>query len=123
MAKSVSNTVLDQALNYLDANADLMTLCSAEPTTLTEAVTTFALADVAMAPADFTVADGDTNGRKVTVAAKSGVTVDTTGTGDHVALVDGGTELLYVTTCTAQAVGSGGTVDFGTWDIEIADPT
>lgn len=123
MAKSVSNTVLDGALGIVKANADLMTLCSAEPTNLTQAVTTYALADVAMATTDFTIGEGDTNGRKVAVAAKSGVTVDTTGTGNHVALVDSGTELLYVTTCGSQAVGSGGTVDFSTWDIEIADPT
>jgi hypothetical protein len=123
MAKSVNDVVLDAALNYIRDNADLMTLCSAEPTTLTEAVTTFKLADVAMAPADYTLANGDTNGRKVTVAAKAGVTVDATGTGNHVALVDATTALLYVTTCAAQAVGSGGTVDFGTWKVEIADPT
>ena len=123
MAKSVNDLVLDQALNYIKSNADLMTLCNAEPTTLTEAVTTFALADVAMATGDYTIANGDTNGRKVTVAAKAGVTVDTTGTGNHVALVDNTTALLYVTTCGAQAVGAAGTVEFGTWDIEIADPT
>lgn len=122
MAKSVNDIVLDQALNYIKNNADLMTLCSAEPTNLTEAVTTFALADVVMAPTDLIVGPGDTNGRKVAVAAKSGVTVDTTGTGNHVALVDNTTALLYVTTCGAQAVGAAGTVDFGTWDIEIADP-
>lgn len=123
MAKSVNDVVLDSALNYIKNNADLMTLCSAEPTTLAEAVTTYALADVAMVAGDYTLANGDVSGRKATVAAKSGVTVDTTGTGNHVALVDAGTALLYVTTCASQAVGSGGTVDFGSWKIEIADPS
>lgn len=121
MAKSVHNDVLDGALNIIKNNATLMILCSAEPTTRTEAVTTFALADVAVASGDFTVADGDTSGRKATVAAKSGVTVDTTGTGTHVALVDG-TRLLYVTTCGSQGVSSGGTCDIASWKIEIADP-
>lgn len=123
MAKSVSNTVLDAALNYIKNNADLMTACNAEPTNLTEAVTTYALADVAMTGTDFTVGEGDTNGRKVAVTAKSNVTVDTTGTATHVALVDSGTELLYVTTCTSQSLTASNTVDFPTWDIEIADPT
>ena len=122
MAKSVHNNVLDAAFNELDA-ADLMTVCNAEPTTRTEAVTTFKLADVAMTPdTDFTNADGDTSGRKVTVAAKSSVPVDTTGTATHVALCDG-TRLLYVTTCTSQALTSGNTVNIPAWDIEIADPT
>lgn len=121
MAKSVHNDVLDAALNEV-ATGNLMIACSAEPTTRTEAVTTYALADVAMAGVDYTNADGDTSGRKCTVGAKSGVTVDSTGTATHVAIVDG-IDLLYVTTCTSQALTSGNTVDFPAWDIEIADPT
>lgn len=122
MAKSVHNDVLDGAFDVLD-QADLMTVCNAEPTTRTEAITTFKLADVAMTPnTDFTKADGDTSGRKVTVAAKSSVTVDTTGTGTHVALTDA-TRLLYVTTCTSQALTAANTVNFPAWKVEIADPT
>lgn len=122
MAKSVHNDVLDGAFDVLD-QADLMTVCSQEPTTRTEAVTTFKLADIAMTPnTDFTKADGDTSGRKCTVAAKNGVSVDTTGTATHVALVDG-SRLLYVTTCTSQSLTSGNTVNFPSWKVEIADPT
>lgn len=122
MGKATPDAVLDAMADKIIAECDLMTLCSAEPTTLTEAVTTFALADVAMSGVDFTKANGDVSGRKVTVAAKGGVTVDTTGTATHVALVDSGTNLLYVTTCTSQGVSSGGTADIAAWDIEIADP-
>lgn len=121
MAKSVHNDVLDGAINIIN-DATLMTLCSAEPTTLTEATTTFKLADVAVSAGDFTTADGTTSGRKVTVAAKAGVPVDTGGTGTHIALCDG-TRLLYVTTTTSTAVAGGGTVDIGSWVIEIADPS
>lgn len=121
MAKSIHDTVLDGALNVI-ATANLMTACNAEPTTRTEAVTTFALADVAMAGPDYTNANGDVSGRKVTVAAKAGVTVDTTGTANHVALVDA-TNLLLVTTCAGTALTAGGTVDFAAFDDEIADPT
>lgn len=123
MAKSVSDLVLDAALDYLSANVTRMTLCSAQPTTYTEGNATYALADVTLAGGDFTKANGDTSGRKTTIGAKAGVTVDVTGTGTHVALLNvTGTALLYVTTCTSQAVGAGGTVDFGSWKIEIADP-
>ncbi len=122
MAKSVHNNVLDGAFDILD-QATIMTACSAEPTTRTEAVTTYALADATMtADTDYTKADGDTSGRKVTVAAKSSITVDTTGTATHIALCDG-SNLLYVTTCTSQSLTSGNTVNFPVWDIEIADPT
>ena len=121
MAKAVHDDVLDAAFDVID-QANIMTVCSAQPTTRAEAVTTYALADVAMTVnTDYTKANGDTSGRKVTVAAKSSITVDTTGTATHVALCDG-TRLLYVTTCTSQALTSGNSVSFPAWDVEIADP-
>lgn len=122
MAKAVHDSVLDGAFDVLD-QANIMTACAGQPTTRTEAVTTNKLADVAMTVnSDYTKANGDVSGRKVTVAAKSTVPIDTSGTADHIALCDG-TNLLYVTTCTSQALTSGGTVDFPAWDIEIADPS
>jgi hypothetical protein len=126
MAKRVGSAVLDAALNYIKNNCTRMLACTSEPTTYTEANSTYALANVTMASGDFTVAAGDGGGtsRKVTVAAKSGVSVSTSGTAQHVALVYvAGTELLYVTTCTAQALTSGNTVNFPSWKIEIASPT
>ncbi len=121
MAKTVHNDVLDAMLNEI-ATANLMTACSAEPTTRTEAVTTYALADIAMTGGDFSNADGDVSGRKVTVGAKAGVLIDASGTANHVALVDA-TVLLYVTTAPGVVLTSGQNVDFAAWDIEVADPT
>ena len=120
MAKSVHNDVLDAMLDEI-ATATIMTACSAQPTTRVEAVTTYALADVVMAGGDFTNADGDVNGRKVTVAAKPGILIDATDTANHVALCDA-VVLLYVTTCPGVALTSGQNVDFAAWDIEVADP-
>ena len=120
MAKWVSDVVLDAALDKI-ATATIQNVCSAQPTTRTEAVTTHSLADVAVSSGDFTKADGGTSGRKVTVASKSGVSVDTNGTASHVALSDG-TQLLYVTTCTGQALTAGNTMTFGSWSVEIGDP-
>lgn len=124
MGKSVHNDVLDGALNIIKNNCTRMVLCSQEPTTFTEADVTYKLADVTMASGDFTAGDGDTSGRKLTVAAKSAVPVDASGTSNHVALLDvTNSKLLYVTTHTGQALVSGNTVDIGAWDIEIADPS
>ena len=123
MAKICSDRFLDGALNILKTNVTRQTACSAQPTTYLEGNATFALANVTMANADFTIANGDTSGRKVTVAAKTAVPVTVTGTVNHVALLDvTGTVLDYVTTTTAQAVGAGGTIDIGTYKVEIADP-
>jgi hypothetical protein len=122
MGKSVHDNVLDGAFDVLD-QANIMTACSAEPTTRDEAITTYKLADVAMTPdTDFAKANGDVSGRKCTIAAKNAVPVDTSGEATHVALCDG-TRLLYVTTCTPQQLTSGNTVNFPAWKVEIADPT
>jgi hypothetical protein len=124
MAKSVHDDVLDGALDVIRNNCTRMVACSAQPTTYTEGNATYALADVTMASGDFTKANGDVSGRKLTVAAKSGVTVDTNGDATHIALLDvSNSKLLYVTTCTTQTLTAGNTVNFPAWDIEIADPS
>ena len=123
MAKFFVDSVLDGLLEIIN-DATLMTVCNAEPTTYAEAATTFKLADVVMAGGDFTISNGDTDGRKVRVATKLAVPIDTTGTATHVALaISGSSTLLGATTCTSQALTSGGTVDIPVWDVEVADPT
>lgn len=126
MAKTVHDDVLDGALNILKNNVTRMTVCSSQPTTYAEANATYALADVTLSSTDFTNANGDSSGRKTTVGAQSSVLIDTSGTATHVALLNvSNSKLLYVTTCTSQALTANGsnTVNFPAWDIEIADPT
>lgn len=125
MGKAAPNIVLDAPLDVI-ATATRMIACSAQPTTYTEANSTYALADVTMAGGDFTKAAGDVSGRKVTVAAKSGILIDTSGTATHVALVRvADTTLIYVTTTTSQALTANGsnTVNAPAWDVEVASPT
>jgi len=121
MGKVTHDSVMDAALDKI-ATSTSQHVCSAEPTTLAEATTTYNLATQAMVGGDYTNANGDVSGRKVTVAAKAGVSITATGTATHVALTDG-INVLDVTTCTSQALTSGGTVDIPAWDHEIADPT
>lgn len=125
MAKSAHADLADAYLNEL-AKANLMIVCSAQPTTRAEAVTTYALADVAMTPGngngDFTIANGDISGRKLTMTQKANVDIDTTGTATHIALVDG-TRLLLVTTCTSEALNSAFTVTIPAWKVEVGSPT
>lgn len=124
MAKFANDIVMDGALDII-ATATRQIACSAQPTTYTEANSTYALADVTLSSGDYTKADGDTSGRKVTIAAKSGVLIDTSGAATHVALVRvSDSTLIEVTTCTSQALTANGsnTVNFPAWDIEFADP-
>jgi hypothetical protein len=121
MAKFTADSVLDAALDKV-ATATIMTLCNAQPTTRTEAVTTFKLADVVVDSGDFSKANGDVSGRKLVVAAQTAVPVDTSGTSTHVALCDG-SDVLHVTTHTSQALTSGNTTNIGSYDIEFLDVT
>lgn len=124
MPKQAPDATIDAMLDVI-AGANVMHAISAYAMDDTYAtVTGNSLADVAMAGGDFTKAAGDTSGRKVTVAAKSGVTVDASGTATHVALVNStGSTVRYVTTCTSQALTSGNTVNFPSWKVEVNDPT
>ncbi len=125
MGKKVDDSVLDAALNEIKNKCNLMTACAGEPANFAAANVAGAnfLADVAMAGTDFIISNGDVNGRKVAVAAKSGIIVDNTGTADHVALLDTvNNVLLYVTTATALGLTSGSSLTLGAWDVEIADP-
>ena len=121
MGKSLADTILDAMLDL--GEGDRVCVCAGQPTTYTEAITTNKLA-IATLGADFTKANGDTSGRKSTLVAKTGVTIDTSGTADHVAIANSGdTSLRRVTTCTSQALTGGGTVDIGAHKHEIGDPS
>lgn len=122
MGKASPDVTIDPMLTKI-ATATRMTVLSAEPANFA-GIAAVLLADATMTAGDgndYTIADGDTSGRKVTVAAKADQAVDTSGTATHVAL-DDGVDLLYVTTCTSQALSDTGTVSIPAWDVEVADP-
>lgn len=123
MAKAAPDATIDSMFDYIDQST-IMHVCSGQPANYA-GIAAVSLADVAMtADTDYTKADGDTNGRKVTVAAKNGVNVDNSGTATHVVLARvADTTLRYVTTCTSQVLTAGNTVNIPAWDIEVADPT
>lgn len=128
MAKSVHDDVLDAALEYIADNANNVVLCSAEPANFA-GVAAVALGTIPVTAGagngDFTLADGDTSGRKLTVAAQSeSGGGDVTGTPNHYAITDtDNSKLLYVTTASGDDVASGGDISITAFDIEIADPS
>lgn len=124
MPKFAPDALMDAGLDYV-ALATVMHVCSTLDATPTYAeVIAASLADVTVAPGDFTKADGDTSGRKVTVAAKSAVPVDVGGTPNHIALVTtSGSVLRYVTTCTGPTLTPGSTVNIPAWNVTLPDPT
>lgn len=128
MAKFAPDLVLDAPLDVI-ALADEMYLCSAQPVSYLDIANVDLVGPIVLTPGagggDFTIADGVTSGRRVTVAAQNGASVTTTGDATHVVLATGGaTDLIrYITTCPTQSLTSGNTANIGAWDVEFRDPT
>lgn len=123
MAKQAPDATIDSMFDYVD-QCNIMHVCSAEPANYA-GIAAVSLASVALTPdTDFTKANGDTSGRKVTVAAKSAVSVSSSGTATHIAIARStDSTLRYVTTCTSQALTSGNTANIPAWKIEVQDPS
>ena len=119
MGKVVTDGFLDGGIDAI-SGATALNICTAEPTSIAECDSLSLIPAHTLAGGDFTKANGDTNGRKVTVAQQATLSIDASGTATHIAINDG-TD-FYVTTCTSQALTSGGTVTVPAWDIEFADP-
>ncbi len=125
MAKSVSQTIIDTALNAIKNGANRLVICAGQPTSYAD-VTTRRLAEVAVAAVDFTLANGDVSGRKVSIAAKSGIAISASGSADHVVWANStDSSTPVVATCTTQALSTGGgaTVDVPSHKYEINQPT
>lgn len=121
MSKFCSNAVFDAALAKV-STATRMVALNGQPASYV-AADAGRLSEAAVAPADFTLAAGDISGRKVVIAAKTGLAVIAPGTADHIALLDPvSSTLLYVTICPEQALVAGGTVSLASWQIEINQP-
>lgn len=124
MAKSVDLNSIDALLNDIKTNGNKLHLLNADPGTTFSNIASFTLGNVTVASGDFTLANGTTNGRKVTIAGKTGIAVTAAGTGTHVAVVDTvNSRIKLVTTCTSQAVSNGGTFDIASWAYEVNLPT
>lgn len=124
MANLVQDRVLDLGLNVLDTEADRLDICSADPTTYTEATSTFSLGnkDTGAAGTLFGApAAGTPNGRKVTTVPITDGAVTATGTATKWGVTDvGNTRLLANGSLAAgQAVTSGNTFQLGAFDIRI----
>jgi len=125
MAIFAPDTTLDAMLAAWCGDALRVHICSTQPTTYTEAITTYNLGTVTVTAGagngDFTVGNGDTSGRKITLLQQTGVSVSATGTAQHIAITDATDTLYLVTTCTPQGVTSGNTATINAVDFELRD--
>ena len=119
MAKKLDDSVYDAALSLVSTSTRV-SVCTAEPANFA-GIAAVSTGSAVLVGGDFTISDGVTSGRRVTVAEKT-YTPASAGTVNHWAYDDGVT-LLAVTTCTSKAVSIGVDETLTTIDIELADPT
>lgn len=127
MPAQLHDAAMDAAYDYVDQATTVRVISSYALDNSHATVVTNTLASTSMtADTDYTKADGDAgNGsRKVTMAAKNGVSVSASGTATHVALtLTSDTTVRLVTTCTSQALTSGNTVNIPAWKHEFGIPS
>lgn len=121
---TLNDRVFDNGLTVLDTEANRVDICSQEPTTYAAATSTYTLGNTTSISISAPT-DGDTSGRKVTLAAISGASVSGTGTATHYAISDTSNTRLLVTgsLSASQSVTSGNTFSLNAVDIELNDPS
>ena len=123
MAKYVDHTaVMDVGLTTIKTGAIRMIFTSSAPANYA-GIAALTLITQTIASGDMTLAD-DTSGRKLTVAAKTGMTPSANGTVTYVCLTDNSSIWYAGTTVTSQAVTTSQTWNSPAFKIAaIADPT
>lgn len=118
MAKLITDGFIDGGLAAISGSTTLRVLSG--PATTVGDLAGLTLASVVVNGGDFTIANGDVSGRKVTVAQQVDVAISSAGDADHVS-VDDGTDFMQ-TTCPTETLGSG-TVTVQAFANEVRDPT
>lgn len=118
----IADKVFDSGLTVLNTDTENLYICSAEPTTFTQASSTNKLGTKA-APTVSAPQDGATDGRRVVVSAITDGTVGATGTATHWALTDDSLSLLLATGAlsASQAVTSGNTFTLDAISVTVRD--
>ena len=121
----LTDAVLDAALQHIIDNCDRMFLCSAEPTTFAEANATYRLG-VKTGPVFIGPANGDIDGRKISVDTFLDGVWEVSGDATHYALADSVNSVLLAVASLSTAPETGVAPD--TWsvstpiDIVLRDP-
>lgn len=122
----VNDLTMDTGLSSLEAAVDRFDICTQEPTTYTEAVSTYTkgFKDHGAAGSGFgAVADRSPSGRKVSSTAITDGAVTGTGTVTHWAATDVGSTRLWATGAlsASQGVTSDNTFALPSFDIGMPD--
>lgn len=118
----LADNVLDNGVSYATTNVDRLDICSQEPTTYTEATSTYTLGNKT-APTMNGPQDRTGGGREAEMASFSDGSVTSTGTASHFAWANtGGTELIATEALSSsQSVTSGNTFSLTAHSVGIPD--
>lgn len=119
----LNDNVFDSGLAYATTYGTRIDICSQEPTTYTEATSTYTLGNKTGLTTG-AATNGDTDGRKVVVPAISDGSVTGTGTASHWALTDGSSILVATgALSSSQSVTSGNAFTLDAINLTIRDAT
>lgn len=123
MADILHDDIFDTGLSQLASVVENLYICDTQPTTYTEASSTYKLGTKA-SPTINGPTDGDVSGRKMTVAAIADGVVDAAGTAAWFALCDDSLSKLLVSgnLASSLAVALGSPFTLTEFDITIPDP-
>lgn len=121
MARVIADSVLNAALSHIQNNVNQLVLIDTAPADRTAALAS-ALATHTVGAGDCTIANGDFSGRKLTLAAQTGISVTDTGNYNHAVLLSATEILAILEADTTRALVNGDTVNLAAFDIEVGDP-
>ena len=122
------DAVYDAGVGYFNDAANNVTrvdVCTTEPTTHAEAITTYTIANYVIDNTDFSLAAGDTSGRKAILAQQTGNNATGTGAANFLAFTTTiGTVFVGVIDADGDSITSGNPVTINAIDVlEIRDAT
>lgn len=122
MTNYIIDAVADAALQYIEDNVTTLHVCSGDPADRA-AVLTNSLGNVTVDASDFTIANGDTSGRKSTMAQQSISSASASGTAAVLALINASVLVWKADLASTQVITSGNPITVNAVDVdEIRDP-
>lgn len=120
MSAFLDTSIYDAALNVITGATKTLYICSSQPTTLTEANTTYKLGTKTSFATGSPV--NGTTGRKITSTAFTDGVVNTSGTAGFFGIGDGTKLLVAGPLAASQGVTSGNSFSLAAFDIAIPAP-
>ncbi len=120
---SFIDAVMDGGPNYIKTNCTRVDVCTSEPANYA-GIAAVTVGNYTVSSSDFTLANGDVSGRKVTLGQKTGNNGTGTGAANFVVFSNGSSTLYGVINGDGDTINSGSPFTINAVDVwEVQDPT